>query len=86
MFSALPIDCRPLAWLVDDERRSLVRKAIDRLKRRDAEILLLKYTEDWSYQQLAVHLGISCSAVEARLHRARARMREELTALQVAPI
>ena len=88
----LPSDAReprsadPLAWLVDDERRSLVRKAIDRLKRRDAEILLLKYTEDWSYQQLADHLGISVSAVEARLHRARARMREELTALQVAPV
>jgi RNA polymerase sigma-70 factor (ECF subfamily) len=88
----LPADAReprsadPLVWLVDDERRSLIRQAIARLKRRDAEILLLKYTEDWSYQQLADHLGISCSAVEARLHRARARMRQELTALQVTPV
>jgi len=76
----------PLSYLVNDERRDLVRTAIGRLKHRDAEILLLKYTEDWSYQQLADHLGISCSAVEARLHRARARMRDELTALQVTPV
>jgi RNA polymerase sigma factor (sigma-70 family) len=88
----LPADAReprstdPLAWLLDDERRGLVRQAIGRLKRRDAEILLLKYTEDWSYQQLADHLGISGSAVEARLHRARARMRQELQALQVEPV
>ena len=42
---------------------------------RDAEILLLKYTEEWSYRELAVHLGVSESAVEARLHRARGRLR-----------
>jgi RNA polymerase sigma-70 factor (ECF subfamily) len=45
------------------------------LPRRDGEILLLKYTEDWSYRELAAHLGISESAVEARLYRARSRLR-----------
>jgi len=73
----------PLGWLLADERRRLVRAALERLARRDAEILLLKYTEDWSYRQLAEHLGISASAVEARLHRARKRLREQLAALQV---
>ena len=57
--------------------------AIKRLVRRDAEILLLKYTEDWSYRELAEHLGISESAVEARLHRARQRLRSELAVLDV---
>lgn len=71
----------PLAWLLSDERRRLVREAIERLPPRDAEILLLKYTEDWSYHQLAEHLGISHSAVETRLHRARARLRAELLAM-----
>ena len=55
-----------------------MRGALERLSRRDAEILLLKYTEDWSYRELALHLGASESAVEARLHRARARLRAEL--------
>ncbi len=68
----------PLGWLLADERRRLVRNALARLARRDREILLLKYTEDWSYRQLAEHLGISESAVQARLHRARGRMRNEM--------
>lgn len=68
----------PLDWLLADERRAMVRRALARLPRRDAEILLLKYTEDWSYHQLAAHLGISHSAVETRLHRARQRLRNEL--------
>jgi RNA polymerase sigma-70 factor (ECF subfamily) len=69
----------PLDTLLRDERRALVRAALGRLPRRDAEILLLKYTEDWSYRQLAEHLGLSESAVEARLHRARGRLREAMT-------
>ena len=68
----------PLTWLLAEERQRLVRSALERLSRREAEILLLKYTEDWSYRELAMHLGISESAVEARLHRARGRLREEL--------
>ena len=68
----------PLEWLLADERQSLVRKAIARMARRDVEILLLKYTESWSYEQLAQHLGTSESAVESRLHRARQRLRREL--------
>jgi RNA polymerase sigma-70 factor (ECF subfamily) len=66
----------PLNLLLRDERRTLVREAMERLPRRDREILLLKYTEDWSYRELALHLGASESAVEARLHRARQRLRQ----------
>ncbi|MGA2798217.1 MAG: sigma-70 family RNA polymerase sigma factor, partial [Thermoguttaceae bacterium] len=73
----------PLNWLLSEERRQKIRLAIKRLVRRDAEILLLKYTEDWSYRDLAEHLGISESAVEARLHRARQRLRSELAVLDV---
>jgi RNA polymerase sigma-70 factor (ECF subfamily) len=73
----------PLGWLLADERRQLIRTALGRLAKRDAEILLLKYTEDWSYHDLAEHLGVSVSAVQARLHRARQRLRDELAALEV---
>jgi RNA polymerase sigma-70 factor, ECF subfamily len=68
----------PLGWLLADERKAMVRQALKQLPPRDAEIMLLKYTEDWSYQQLAEHLGLSISAVEARLHRARGKMRKAL--------
>jgi RNA polymerase sigma factor (sigma-70 family) len=73
----------PLDWLIAEERRGLVRRALAQLAPRDAEILLLKYTENWNYHQIADRLGISHAAVEARLHRARARLRQELTALNV---
>ena len=73
----------PLDWLLAKERKEQIRKAMKQMPKRDAEILLLKYTEDWSYRQLANHLGISESAVEARLHRARQRFRAELTSLAV---
>jgi RNA polymerase sigma-70 factor (ECF subfamily) len=73
----------PLGWLLAEERRTLVRQALASLAGRDAEILLLKYTENWSYHQIAAHLGIGHSAVETRLHRARARMRQELAAMEV---
>ena len=76
----------PLEWLLAKERREQIRKAMQRIPRRDAEILLLKYTEDWSYRQLAGRLGISESAVEARLHRARLRLRTELASLEVIEV
>ena len=76
----------PLAWLLADERRRLLRQALARLAPRDVEILLLKYTENWSYHHIAAHLGISHSAVETRLHRARARLREELATLEPSEV
>lgn len=80
--TAAPGPCAdPLDWLLLDERRALVREALSRLPPRDAEVLLLKYTENWGYRELAEHLGVSASAVEARLHRARHKLRETLVQL-----
>jgi RNA polymerase sigma-70 factor (ECF subfamily) len=76
----------PLAWLMADERRALLRQALARLAPRDAEILLLKYTENWSYHQRAAHLGVTHSAVETRLHRARGRLRLELALLEPSEV
>jgi RNA polymerase sigma-70 factor (ECF subfamily) len=76
----------PLDWMLTAERCRLVRQALGRLAKRDSEILLLKYTEGWSYHQIADHLGISHSAVEARLHRARKRLRAELLAAELTEV
>jgi RNA polymerase sigma factor (sigma-70 family) len=75
----------PLSWLLAEERCTQVRAAMSRVPKRDAEILLLKYAERWSYRALAEHLGVAESAVETRLHRARQRLRTELAALDVTP-
>ncbi|MFZ5832684.1 MAG: RNA polymerase sigma factor [Planctomycetota bacterium] len=76
----------PLDWLLAQERAELIRRAMRSIPPRDAEILSLKYTENWNYRDLAEHLGISHSAVEARLHRARQRLRSELAALEVIEV
>lgn len=78
-----PRQIDPLGLLLAEERRKMVRQAMARLNGKDAELLMLKYTENWSYRQISTHLGISESAVEARLHRARGRLRQELQAMQV---
>ncbi len=76
----------PLGWLLAEERRELIRVAMGRMPKRDAEMLLLKYTQDWSYREIAAHVGLSESAVQARLHRARARLRSHLAALDVIEV
>jgi RNA polymerase sigma factor (sigma-70 family) len=79
--SSSPID--PLAWLLLAEREQLIQTALQALAPKDRELLLLKYTEDWSYCDLADHLGLTVSAVEARLHRARSRLRSELVRREI---
>ena len=71
----------PLAWLVSDERQQLVKSALRRLPSRDAELLVLKYAEGYGARELADRLGASVSVIEARLHRARRRLRAELAAM-----
>ena len=66
----------PLQWLLDRERASMVRSSLSELKDEDRDILLLKYAENMSYGEIAEQVGISHSAVEARLHRARQRLRK----------
>ena len=68
----------PFEWLLGEERRQLVRQALAQLSGRDAEILMLKYNERWSYRRIAELLGISESAVDARVFRARERLRRQL--------
>jgi RNA polymerase sigma-70 factor (ECF subfamily) len=82
--TAMPID--PLVWLLANERDQLVQTALQMLSPKDRELLLLKYTEDWSYCDLADHLGLTVSAVEARLHRARGRLRSELVRREVTQV
>ena len=69
-----------LAWLVATERHDQTRQALSRLKGADVEVLMLKYGERWSYRQIAERLGISERGVDARLTRARTRLRHELIA------
>jgi RNA polymerase sigma-70 factor (ECF subfamily) len=51
----------------------------------DRELLRLTYWDDLSRQDIATVLGISVGAVDTRLHRARQRLRQHLTAAGFHP-
>lgn len=72
------VDATPGGWLLSHESLQGVRTALQRINMSDRQILLLKYSEGWSYRQLADHLGISVKTVEYRLLRARQALREQL--------
>lgn len=65
-------------WLMATEQRKDVQTALARINAADRQILMLKYSEGWSYKQLSEHLGISIKTVEYRLLRARDALRDEL--------
>jgi RNA polymerase sigma-70 factor, ECF subfamily len=71
----------PLAWLLRDERQKLVQEAIARLPPRDAELLILRYAEGLGAREIALQLGVAVATIETRLHRARSRLRAELSGL-----
>jgi RNA polymerase sigma-70 factor (ECF subfamily) len=85
-FDDTHIRANPLDWLLAAERRSMVRQALEHMRGGDVEILMLKYAENWSYHAIAEHLEISHSAVEARLHRARERLRQALADLESSTV
>lgn len=68
----------PLEWLLAEERKKTLAAAMKKLPNPLQELLMLKYVHDWSYKEMADKLGTSVSAVQARLHRARASLREKL--------
>jgi RNA polymerase sigma-70 factor (ECF subfamily) len=57
------------------EDDSALGEAMKKLPSHDRQILLLKYTEGWGYQELAEHLGITVKTVEYRLLKARRALR-----------
>ena len=64
----------------DDESQSEgVRVALARLEPPDREVIMLTTWDGLSHAEAAVVLGCPANAVGVRLHRARARLREQMT-------
>lgn len=72
----------PLDWLLSQERSQIVRGAMALLAECDRQLLLLKYVDGLSYEQIGQALGVSASSVQSRLHRARKVLRQRLLAAQ----
>lgn len=63
------------------ETRATVRAALQRLPREDREILLLTTWEGLEPSEAAGVMSLAPATARSRLHRARARLRDELVAM-----
>ena len=82
----------PVEWLEDPEARpdrrlraerirEAVEQALAELPTEQREALLLVVQDGLSYQEVSTLLGISVSALKARIHRAREKLRRKLGSL-----
>jgi RNA polymerase sigma-70 factor (ECF subfamily) len=68
----------PLTDLIDDERRRVVRLALQSLALEDRDLLEHLYARDADPERLATQLGITAGALRVRKHRALKRLSEVL--------
>lgn len=73
----------PVDRVIAAEQQQHVRDAMGQLKELDRQILMLKYSENWTYRQLSEHLGVGEDTVEYRLAKARKQMRGLLSKAMV---
>ena len=58
----------------DDENNRAIRRAIEQLPNAAKELIVLRYYNNLSYEQIASILGISRAAINGRLARAKRKM------------
>ena len=58
-----------------------LRRALAKLNRRSAEIFALRYFEELDNAEIAEQLGTTPGSVAVSLHRARARLKDEMISI-----
>lgn len=67
------------AEICDDRyRREIISQAIASLKPKYTVVLMMRYAEGFSYEQIGEELGLTLSAVDTRLYRAKKLLRKKL--------
>lgn len=73
-------DIRPDDLLANAELRALIRDEVAALGESQREVVILKYLDGRSYEEIADITGLSVATIESRLFRARATLRRRLAA------
>ncbi|MEQ1903372.1 MAG: RNA polymerase sigma factor [Pirellulaceae bacterium] len=68
----------PLEWMVAIEKQTEIQESLQKLRPKDREILILKYAQQWTYEQIAQHTGAKIKTIEYRLMRARQLLRRQI--------
>jgi len=74
-----PFSQDPEANLLDNERATVLRHALEGLPRKLREVLILRELEGLSYREIAEVTGTPTGTVMSRLSRARDGLRESLS-------
>ena len=61
----------------------LLAEAVSSLKPKYSIVLMLRYSEACSYEEIGTHLGLSMKAVDTRLYRAKKQLRRKLELLGI---
>ncbi len=69
----------PVDRVLAAEQQQQVQLAMKQLDELDRQILMLKYSEGWTYRQLSEHLGVKEDTIEYRLVKARRQLRRLLS-------
>jgi RNA polymerase sigma-70 factor, ECF subfamily len=70
----------PLIHAQAGELRDQLRQALVELPAHQSEVFCLRYLNEMSYEEISREMGISIDAVGVNLHRARARLKQLLSA------
>lgn len=79
-----PSDLTEVIQGCDDERvlrtveQADLHAALERLNKRDRQLVRLRYDEDMTQEAIAHRLGIPLGTVKVRLHRVRAKLRRSI--------
>lgn len=73
-------DLTPERLVLKRERQDILQAHMKTLPEEYQVVLLLRHTQELSYQEISEILGVSVNIVQVRLHRARKKLRENLLA------
>ncbi|PKO15182.1 RNA polymerase subunit sigma-24 [candidate division BRC1 bacterium HGW-BRC1-1] len=68
----------PRKMAADRESMVVLGRQLDGLSEEYREVLVLRYIDEQSYEDIADHLGISLGTVKSRIHRARHELRDRM--------
>ena len=69
----------PIFWLLDQERRDLVRQALGEMEPEARNILIMKFVERLTYNQIGERLGVAPHVAEYRIARGKKQLRTLVT-------
>jgi len=77
-FEIPDITYRPDQHIVEDQRRELLRDAIDKLPEKYKRVITMRHTQEKSYEEIAQELDLPLGTVKAHIFRARSLLYKAL--------